>query len=253
MLENQLNLPNSRAKVIAIASGKGGVGKTSLTLNMSRALAKQGKKVLVLDADLGLGNVDIQLGVTPDKDLSHVMSGAASLKEVIMHTDYDFDIIPGRSGSETLPFLTNMDRHNIVKEIMALSSEYDYVFLDIAAGVGDEILTFARFADYTLLVATPEPSSITDAYAVIKLLKLRHDISNCKIVINQATSEVDALRTYEKLKVATERFLNLQVPMIGYVTSDSNYMSALRMQKLAVDAYSHLNIARLIENVASKL
>lgn len=253
MLDNQLNLPNSRAKVIAIASGKGGVGKTSLTLNMARVLSKQGKRVLILDADLGLGNVDVQLGITPDKDISHVMSGRASLKEVIMHTDYGFDVIPGRSGSETLPFLTNMDRHNIVKEIMTLASNYDYVFLDIAAGVGDEILTFAKFADYTALVATPEPSSITDAYAVIKLLKIRHDITNCKIIINQAASEVDALRTYEKLKVATERFLALKVPMIGYVTSDSNYMTALRMQKLAVDAFSHLNIARLIESVASKL
>ena len=253
MLDNQLNLPGSRGKVIAIASGKGGVGKTSLTLNMSRALAKQGKKVLILDADLGLGNVDVQLGITPDKDISHVIAKTATLEEVIITTDYGFDIIPGRNGSESLPFLTNIDRHGIVKEILTLANKYDYIFLDIAAGVGDEILTFARFADYTALIATPEPSSITDAYAVIKLLKLRHDITNCKIIVNQAASEVDALRTYEKLKLATERFLNLKVPMIGYVTSDTNYMAAVRMQKLTVEAFAHLNIARLIENVANKL
>lgn len=254
MLENQLNLNSSRkAKVIAIASGKGGVGKTSLTLNMARVLAKYGKRVLVLDADLGLGNVDIQLGINPDKDLSHVIAGRARLRDVIAQTELGFDIIPGRSGSETLPFLTNMERHNVVRELTEITNDYDYVFLDIAAGVGDEILVFARFADYTALIATPDPSSITDAYAVIKMLKVRHDITNCKIIVNQAASEVDALRTYEKLKVATERFLQINTPLIGYITQDTNYMTAVRMQKLTVDAFSHLNITRLIENVVNRL
>lgn len=253
MSQNQLNLKQNRGKIIAIASGKGGVGKTSLTLNMSRTLAKQGKKVLILDADLGLGNVDVQLGLTPSKDLSHVIAGTAKLQETIMQTPLGFDIIPGRSGSDTLPFLTNIERHNVVKELSEVANYYDYILLDIAAGVGDEILVFARFADYTALIATPDPSSITDAYAVIKMLKLRHDITNCKIIINQATSEVDALRTYEKLRIATDRFLQIQTPLIGYVTQDTNYMQAVRMQKLTVDAFAHLNIARLIENVASKL
>lgn len=253
MSQTQLNLNINKAKIIAIASGKGGVGKTSLTLNMSRTLAKKGKKVLVLDGDLGLGNVDVQLGVTPNKDLSHVMAGTANLHEIILKTDLGFDIIPGRSGSDTLPFLTNIERHGIVKELGDIAEHYDYIFLDIAAGVGDEILVFSRIADYTALIATPDPSSITDAYAVIKMLKLRHDITNCKIIINQATSEVDALRTYEKLKIATERFLQLDTPLIGYVTQDTNYMQAVRMQKLTVDAFSHLNIARLIENIALKL
>jgi|TARA_Y100001960_G_scaffold329945_1_gene422619 flagellar biosynthesis protein FlhG len=253
MSQNQLNLKQNRGKIIAIASGKGGVGKTSLTLNMSRTLAKQGKRVLILDGDLGLGNVDVQLGLTPSKDLSHVIAGSAKLQDVIMKTPLGFDIIPGRSGSDTLPFLTNIERHNVVKELLEIAQNYDYILLDIAAGVGDEILVFARFADYTALIATPDPSSITDAYAVIKMLKLRHDITNCKIIINQATSEVDALRTYEKLKIATDRFLQIDTPLVGYVTQDTNYMQAVRMQKLTVDAFAHLNIARLIENVASKL
>tara|TARA_Y100001960_G_scaffold327401_1_gene413703 strand:+ start:4126 stop:4887 length:762 start_codon:yes stop_codon:yes gene_type:complete len=253
MSQTQLNLNTNRAKIIAIASGKGGVGKTSLTLNMSRTLAKKGKKVLVVDGDLGLGNVDVQLGISPNRDLSHVISGQAALHEAIFKTDLGFDIIPGRSGSDTLPFLTNVERHDIVKQLADIAEHYDYIFLDIAAGVGDEILVFARIADYTALVATPDPSSITDAYAVIKMLKLRHDITNCKIIVNQAASEVDALRTYEKLKIATERFLQIDTPLIGYVTQDTNYMQAVRMQKLTVDAFGHLNIARLIENIAAKL
>lgn len=253
MSQTQLNLNTQRGKVIAIASGKGGVGKTSLTLNISRTLAKKGKKVVVLDADLGLGNVDVQLGLTPSQDLSHVINGQARLHEIILKTELGFDIIPGRSGSDSLPFLTNADRHGIVKQLGDIAEHYDYVFLDIAAGVGDEILVFSRVADYTALIATPDPSSITDAYAVIKMLKLRHDITNCKIIINQASSEVDALRTYEKLKIATERFLHIDTPLLGYVTQDMNYMQAVRMQKLTVDAFNHLNIARLIENVAMKL
>jgi flagellar biosynthesis protein FlhG len=250
---SQLNINKQRAKIIAIASGKGGVGKTSLTLNFARVLSKKGKNVLVLDADLGLGNVDVQLGINPTKDLSHVIAGTAKLHEAIFKTELGFDIIPGRSGSDTLPFLTNADRHNIVKQLNDIAEHYDYVFLDIAAGVGDEILVFSRMADYTALIATPDPSSITDAYAVIKMLKIRHDITNCKIIINQASSEVDALRTYEKLKIATERFLQIDTPLIGYVTQDTNFMQAVRMQKLTVDAFSHLNIARLIENIAMKL
>lgn len=252
--ENQLHMATERAPLIAIASGKGGVGKTSLTLNLARSLAKAGKKVLVFDADLGLANIDVQLGLNPERDLSDVIKGKATLMEVITHaSDVGVDIIPGRSGSHELPFTTSLDRQNILRDITDLARSYDVVLLDVAAGAGDEALVFSRFADRTLLVVTPDPSSITDAYAVIKLLKVRHNCTNCEVVINQASNDVEGRSTYEKMRMAAERFLKVHVPLAGVVPYDRNYGFAVRTQTLLTDAFPNGASTKVIADLAQNL
>lgn len=250
----QLDMVPARAPVIAIASGKGGVGKTSFTLNLARLLAKDGKRVLVFDADLGLANVDVQLGLAPEHDLGAVLRGDVSLKEIICPaTEMGFDVIPGRSGSENLPFTTSLERQNILRDLQDIAVGYDIVLLDVAAGVGDEVLTFARIADRTLLVVTPDPSSITDAYAVIKLLKIRHHKTNCELVINQAGNDVEGRQTYEKMRMAAEKFLQLDVPLVGVVPYDRNYAHAVRTQKLMVDAFPQTSAASILQKIAASL
>lgn len=250
----QLDIVAARAPIVAIASGKGGVGKTSFTLNLARLLAKSGKRVLVFDADLGLANVDVQLGLAPEHDLGGVLRGEATLKEIITPaTEMGFDVIPGRSGSENLPFTTSLERQNILRDLQDIAGSYDIVLLDVAAGVGDEVLAFARNADRTLLVVTPDPSSITDAYAVIKLLKVRHNKANCELVINQAGNDMEGRQTYEKMRMAAERFLNLAVPLVGVVPYDRNYAHAVRTQTLLVDAFPQTAATGTLEAIAKSL
>ena len=252
-LEGIENAPQ-RGQIIAVASGKGGVGKTSLTLNLARAAAKEGKKVLVFDADLGLANVDVQLGITPGKDLSQVISGQKKLSEVISRAkNAEFDVIAGRSGSETLPFTTALERRDILNQLQELAANYDLILLDVAAGVGEEVLTFANMADKTLLVITPDPSSITDGYAVIKLLNKRHHKNNCHIFINQPSTKGEGERTYEKIRVAADKFLGLDVPLFGVVPHDKNYLTAVRQQSLLVDAFPHEAASTHIGELAAKL
>ena len=244
----------SGGRIVAIASGKGGVGKTSLTLNLARAASKNGHKVLVFDGDLGLANVDVQLGLTPGKDLSAVIAGKANLADIVSTAqNAGFDVIPGRSGSETLPFTTALERHDILKQLQTLAASYDLVLLDVAAGVGEEVLTFASMANTTLLVVTPDPSSITDGYAVIKLLNKRYRKNNCQILINQPGTALEGRKTYEKIKVAADKFLGLDVPLFGVVPYDKNYLTAVRQQSLLVDSFPHEKSAESLLEMANSL
>lgn len=254
VLNNNQEQTPERGRIVAIASGKGGVGKTSLTLNLARAASKAGKNVLVFDADLGLANVDVQLGLTTGKDLSAVIAGKAQLADIICHASQaGFDVIAGRSGSETLPFTTALERRDILKDLEKLAAEYDLVLLDVAAGVGEEVLTFASMADTTLLVVTPDPSSITDSYAVIKLLSKRHRKNNCQVLVNQPGSELEGRKTYEKIKIAAEKFLGLDVPLFGVVPHDKNYLTAVRQQSLLVDSFPHEKSSENFTEMAEKL
>lgn len=245
-----LSVKTTTTPIIAFASGKGGAGKTSSCLNFATLLAKQGLKVLVFDGDMGLGNVDVQLGLTPEKDMGHVIQGTAQLEEVITKSEKGFWVIPGRSGHEKLPFLTAIEQRDILKQLRNAAGAFDVVFLDVAAGVGKEMLTFTAFADRTILVTTPDPSSITDAYAVVKLLKLRYDKESCEILINNAGSDAEGKMTYQKMKVAAEKFLQVDLPLLGMVPHDRQYAAAVKMQKLVTQAFPSSDAATAMEKIA---
>ena len=243
----------NKTPIIAIASGKGGAGKTSFTLNLATALADQGRKVLLFDADIGLANLDVQLGLATTKDLSDVIQGHSNLMGIMTKSERGFYVIPGRSGFEKAPFLTALERRNILTDLRDLAASFDVVLLDVAAGVDDEVLHFSKFADRTLLVTTPDPSSITDAYAVVKLLKMRHEKENCEVVINQAGDTIEGKNTYEKIRTAADKFLNIKLPLVGIVPYDRQYSSAVKMQQIAMVAYPACPSALKIKEIASKL
>lgn len=245
--------PHGRTPIIAIASGKGGAGKTSFTLNLCYQLARKGKRVLVFDADIGLANIDVQLGINTTKDLSDVVQGFATLEDIIAKSEKGFHLIPGRSGFEKQPFMTTLERRDILKKLRDLSGSYDFVFLDVAAGVDLEVLSFTKFSDKSILIVTPDPSSITDAYAVIKLLKTKHDKENCEVIINQAGSLPEGKSTYAKLRMAAEKFLKINLPLVGIVPYDRQYSSAVKMQQLTSIAFPNSESATAVENIADKL
>ncbi|HAX91576.1 MAG TPA: cobyrinic acid a,c-diamide synthase, partial [Rhodospirillaceae bacterium] len=222
-----LRCPN----MFAVASGKGGVGKTWFSITLCHALAKRGKRVLLFDGDLGLANVDIQLGLTPEKDLAHVVENGLPMADAVTHyAEGGFDILAGRSGSGNLATLTSQRISDMRSELIDLAQKYDYVFVDLGAGVDRAVRQMAGPAALTYIVITDEPTSLTDAYAFIKLSRAANPQAQMKIVINMAASANDGLKTYETINKASETFLKYSPPMAGVIRRDSKVRDAIRAQ-----------------------
>jgi flagellar biosynthesis protein FlhG len=223
--------------ILAFASGKGGVGKTSLVLNLATLMAQRKKRILVFDGDFGLANVDVQLGLAPRQDLSHVLTGATPLKDIVVKASQGFWVVPGRSGSSTLPFMTAMEQHGILNQLKSLAADYDAVLVDVPAGLDNTVLNLCAFADKTIVIATPDPSAITDAYALIKLLHQGRDVHNCHLLVNQAGGALEGKQTATKITEAARHFLKLDVPSLPPIPYDRNYAIAIKMQEIPVIAF----------------
>ena len=241
--------------VITVTSGKGGVGKTSLTANIATLLAKQGKQVLVLDADTGLANADVQLNLTPQKDLAHVLEGTCSLQDAVTPTPYGFGLIAGRSGhpglsSLPLPVLTGWLA--TLSELTAPNNQpYDIILLDAPAGVAATTLALSARSNATLLVTTPDPSSLTDAYALIKLTTLTHGPQAFHLVVNQA-SATEGKTVHTRLTTAAQNFLQLPpLPLAAVIPSDKNFSSAVRLHKLATIAFPSSEAVKALEKLTN--
>lgn len=217
--------------IIAVASGKGGVGKTWFSITLSHALAKAGKKVLLFDGDLGLANVDVQLGLMPKRDLNDVIRGRLGLDKVTQRFEEGgFDIVAGRSGQASLSALPSQRLTLLRDQLLEVADLYDVVILDLGAGVDRTVRMFSATATKTLLVTTDEPTALTDAYAFIKLGSAAGMSKNISIVVNQASSVLEGERTYKTLLKACENFLRLSPPMAGMVRSDAKVKDAIRHQ-----------------------
>lgn len=217
--------------LIAVASGKGGVGKTWFSITLSHALAQAGKKVLLFDGDLGLANVDVQLGLMPKRDLNDVIRGRLGLDKVIQrYEEGGFDIVAGRSGQASLSALPSQRLVLLRDQLLEVANSYDVVVMDLGAGVDRTVRMFSATATKTLLVSTDEPTSLTDAYAFIKLGSAAGMSKNISIVINQAASALEGERTYKTLLRACENFLRLSPPMAGMVRHDAKVKDTIRHQ-----------------------
>ena len=216
--------------VIAIASGKGGVGKTWLSVTLAHTFARQGQRVLLFDGDIGLANVDIQLGLMPDRDLGSVIAGRFSLADAIMPSEAGFDIIAGKSGSASLATLEQPAMAAIRDELMQLAKSYDRVIIDLGAGVDSVVRTFSAAAGITLVVTNDEPTALTDAYAYIKLARMADRNADVRVVINIAPTTREGERTYAKLNKAAENFLKYSPPLAGVIRRDDKVRDAIRNQ-----------------------
>lgn len=244
--------------IIAVASGKGGVGKTWFSITLAHALAQAGRRTLLFDGDLGLANVDVQLGLQPQGEISSVIAGEAKLREIV--TPYDggagrngFDIIAGRSGSDRLADLGPAKVVALRNELQTFARGYDWVVLDLGAGIDRTVRLMAANSRACLVVTTDEPTAITDAYAYIKITALERMPEGIRIVVNMASSFEEGERTYATLLRACREFLKIEPPFAGIVRRDDQVKESIRRQSSLVKRTPNAEAARDVEQIARRL
>jgi len=252
-IESELMQQVHRARVIAVSSGKGGVGKSTLSLNLALTLSAQGKKVLLLDADMGMANLDIMLGMAPKYNLFHMILGKKSLDEIIMEGPKGISIIPGGSGIQELANLSAGDMRRLLVELGRLDSDYNYMILDTGAGISDNVTTFLLAADDAIIVTTPEPTALTDAYGVLKSMHRASYNGKVYIVANRVANDSEGVLVGEKLKMVAQKYLGLEVVTLGYIVNESCVSEGIRRQQPFMEVYPHSRAARNIESIAKKL
>jgi flagellar biosynthesis protein FlhG len=243
----------AQARVIAITSGKGGVGKTNIVANLGYALCKAGLRVLIFDADLGLGNLDVLLGLTPQYNLSHVIEGRKKLAEIIISGPGNLKILPASSGIQELTRLTSVQKMEIFQELNALLSSFDIVLIDTAAGISSNVLYFNASANEIMVVITPDPTSITDAYALIKILSVRYQEKHFRLLVNMAKNAKEADDVSRQLCLVANRFLDVSIEYFGSVLADDNVKTSVRKQKVVSEMAPMTQASRNFAELAHKL
>jgi flagellar biosynthesis protein FlhG len=223
--------PRKHGHIFAVASGKGGVGKTWFAVTVAHALARRGAHVLLVDGDLGLANVDIQLGLLPEADLGAVAAGRIALRDAVIRYEAGFDVLAGRSGSGALANLGEEVIGHLLAHLHGVTGRYDTVLLDLGAGLDPVVRRMSLFAHRLVLLVTDEPTSLTDGYAALKLYAADHgDLAAAWVVVNQATSRAAGERTFETLARACAHFLGCAPPLAGVIRRDDRVREAIRRQ-----------------------
>lgn len=241
-------------RVISVTSGKGGVGKTNVVANLALALCRLGKRVLILDADLGLGNMDVLLGLNPRYTIQHVLSGEKRLEEVIVNVPAGFHLLPAASGIQELTDLTQAQRMFLLDEFDALQQFFDVLFIDTGAGISANVMYFNFAAMEKVVVITNEPASLTDAYALIKVLANKYHQKKFRILINSARTSQEAEQIYRHLCVVVDKFLgSLSLDYLGWIPYDDNVPKAVRRQQAVLELYPLSKASKKFMDVAEKL
>lgn len=228
-------LAKAEAKLITVASGKGGVGKTWVSTTLAHALAREGRKSLLFDGDLGLANVDIQLGLMPETDLGAVFKGKCALEDAVVPVMADssrplFHVIAGKSGSGAFGALRPEAVAALKSELVEVGYDYDDLILDLAAGIDNAVMGLADHRGRVMVVITPDPTSITDAYAFIKLLRMRQSRARVSVIVNMASDRQEGKRAHATLARATANFLGFEPPLLGVIRQDPHVRDAIRHQ-----------------------
>ena len=247
--------PAARARnMITIASGKGGVGKTLLAICIAQAFSKASQTTLLFDGDFGLANVDIQLGLMPEHDLGSVITGRIAIDEAVTRfEDGGFDILAGKSGSGALAQLSKERLEMVRKALMGIAASYDRVVVDLGAGIHNDARMLAASSGTVVVIATDEPTSLTDAYAFIKVTNAQYPGTDIRILVNMAQSAREGKRTYETLRKACESFLKISPPLAGIVRTDPKVKESIRAQSPLLTRYPNTNAATDIEAVVKTL
>jgi len=239
-------------RVIAVTSGKGGVGKTHVAANLAVLAAKAGRRVLLVDADLGLANADIVLGICPTRHLGHLLDGSASAEEVLTEGPHGIRVLGASSGIQELTQLSDEQKLRLVSAFEPLDQRFDLVLVDCGAGIGDNVIFFAGASQEALLVVSPEPTSLSDAYATVKVLSQRAGVPQFSVIANQA-ADFQGRDVFRRLTQVTERFLSAKVVYLGHVPRDENLQRALQVQQPVVDLYPRAPSSRALAQLAETL
>lgn len=241
-------------RVISITSGKGGVGKTNIVGALAVALSELGHKVLILDADLGLANIDIIFGVNPKHNIGHVLSGEKSLKDIIVNGPKGIRIIPAGSGFVNLTHLTDGQKLSLIGEFEALEDDFDFFLIDTGAGISTNVTYFNLAADECIIVVTPEPTSVTDAYAMIKVMATDYGEKRFKLLMNMVKDEKEAKTVYMSLCNAADSFLNgIVLEYLGFIPIDEKVRAAVLQRKPFLNLFPQSGASRHIREVAGDL
>ena len=243
----------SNTRVIAVTSGKGGVGKTNIVANLGFAFSNIGKKVLILDADLGLGNLDVLLGLAPKYNLSHVFMGEMNIAGVLEFGPGNMQILSAASGIQELTHLSLEQKVQILSELDRLIDDVDILLIDTAAGISSNVMDFNVSAQEIIVVVSPEPTSITDAYALMKVLSLKYSEKRCKLLVNMVSSPREGQEIFRQLDVVTNRFLDINIDYLGCVLYDEKVTMGVRRQKLVSDLYPNSPASKSLTKLARKI
>jgi flagellar biosynthesis protein FlhG len=247
----QTIVPQPRAgKILAVTSGKGGVGKTNFVINVALHLAKFKKKVIIVDLDLGLANVDILLNLTPKYNIEDVIKGRKTIDEIVLEDPHGIAVLPGGSGISRLADLDDFERNNFINGFMTLKENYDYILLDTAAGISKNVIEFVLIADEAIIVTTPEPTAITDAYAVIKIIGKRNKDMDIHVLFNMVASDHEAQVYFKKIHQVIRQFLNMNVSYLGCVINDPCVRQSIMRRKAFSLSYPFSHATRSISMVA---
>ena len=251
--KNTRRLQGSSSRVIAITSGKGGVGKTNIVGNLGYAFAKLGKKVLILDADLGLGNLDVLLGLAPKYNLSHVILGERKIDEILVEGPAKMNILPASSGIQELTNLNKDQKIEILTQLDLLIDSVDVLFIDTAAGISSNVMDFNATAQEVVVVVSPEPTSITDAYALMKVLSLKYSGKACKLIVNMVRRPEEGREVFRQLQIVTDRFLDITIEYLGYVLFDGKVTKGVKTQKIVSELYPDTPASRCFADISRKI
>jgi len=244
---------NEKTRVIAVTSGKGGVGKTNIAANFAYILSAMGKRILLLDADTGLANIDLILGISPKYNLCHVLQSEKTLSEVIVQGPGGMKILPAASGIEHMAELSKGQKFALLDELNDLHEGLDFVFIDTGAGIAGNVMYFNMVAKEIIVVVSPEPTSFTSAHALIKVLYQGYAIKRFMILVNMVRDSDEAKDVFKKLMHATEQFINISIEYLGYIPWDKNVQESVRRQHLLAEIFPHSRASKCLLSIARKL
>ncbi|MBX6423600.1 MinD/ParA family protein [Thermosulfurimonas sp. F29] len=241
-------------RILSVSSGKGGVGKTNLVANLALALEKKGYHTLIFDADLGLANIDVLLGLAPERDIRHVLSGECTLKDILIKTPYGFEVIPASSGVVELTRLDPSEKMALKDQFEEVSRGVDFFIFDLGAGISDNVLFFNLVAQERIVITTPEPTAMADAYALIKLLFLRHQVKRVYLLVNMVKDEREGKAVYQQIAQVVERFLGpVGLTYLGALRSDPCVAKAVRRQEPFLEVYPEASVSQDLSRICEKL
>lgn len=239
--------------VYAITSGKGGVGKTAVVANLAVTLAKAGKSVLILDADLGLANIDVVFGLTPTYNMNHFFSGEQQLDSIMVEGPHNIKILAAGSGIQNFLRLDTQHKMRLLEALDSMHAHFDYVLIDTEAGISENVTYFNTAAQEILLVTTPDPTAITDAYALMKLLSTQFQEKHFNLIVNMVKDDIEALEVYRKITMVSNRYLDISIDYLGSIPADRQMNDAIRKQKVIVDLYPSSKIATAFNELSGRI